>query len=80
MNSLIYHILTYDHFKKDIYVKKTIDQIRFPIKEILTLKHFTSIFYHDFRSLLWVRNRSSPSEVFLGKTAANLQENTHAEV
>ena len=41
---------------KIFLVKKTIDQIRFSIKEILSLGHFRSIFYHDFRSLWYTGN------------------------
>ena len=40
-----------------------IDWIRFPIREILSLKHFRSIFYHDFESLLWVREQKAANKV-----------------
>ena len=33
------------------FLQQTIDQIRFPIKEIFGLAHFRSIFYHGFRRL-----------------------------
>ena len=41
---------------KIFLINETIDQITFSIKEIFSLKHFGSIFYHDFRSLSWIRN------------------------
>ena len=43
---------------KIFFMKKTINQIRFKIKKILSLKHLRSIFYHEFKSLLWVRNET----------------------
>ena len=47
-----------DNVTKDIFIKKITDQARSKIKEILPLKYFISICYHDFRSLLWVRNKA----------------------
>ena len=59
---MVYIIVIETNFKaensiKNLFIKKTIDQIRFPIKEIISLEHFRSIFYHNFRSLLWVRKQ-----------------------
>ena len=61
LTSLVYIIVIETIFKagnsiKIFFIKETIDQIRFSIKEIFSLKHFRSIFYHDFRSLSRIRN------------------------
>ena len=50
------YIIVLEGNSKTFFIKKTIDQIRFPITEIFSLEHFIGIFYHDFRSLSWIRN------------------------
>lgn len=41
---------------KVFFIKKPIDQIRFPIREIFRLERFRSIFFRRFRHLSWLRN------------------------
>ena len=41
---------------KIVFTKKTIHQIRFPVKGILSLEHFRSIFYHD---LFFLRRKTA---------------------
>ena len=53
---MVYIILIETNFEtansmKISFIKKTIDQIRFLIKEIFSLERFRNISYHDFKSL-----------------------------
>ena len=48
---------------KVFFIKKTIGQIMFSIKELFSLEHFRSIFYHDFWKFIMGEKQKAPNKV-----------------